>query len=103
MKVTYNNDYAKPVTLDEIHGSYPYKLYLEVIGTNVFGKYIVIVSEDEIEIENPDKVQLEIDRSTIRLLGNNTFSGKKVNPVKIRRENESMRVFVQVWYGKANR
>ena len=53
------------VSAPEIHGKYPYKLYLEIIGNSNIGRYIVVVSNqllkddeqiDEITIQLVDKV-----------------------------------------------
>lgn len=42
-------EYDKPMPIPEIHGKYPFKLYLEMIGTNKYGRYIVIVSKQLVD------------------------------------------------------
>ena len=67
------------VKATDIHGKYPYKLYLEIIGNSNIGRYIVIVSNkilneiepiDEITIQLVDKVSTANKAARILRQGN---------------------------------
>lgn len=53
-----------------IHGKYPYKMYLEILGNSSIGRYIVIVSEKE--ISKNDKV----DSISIRISNNSKYKAR---------------------------
>lgn len=59
--VVKDKDYSNKVQAMDIHGKYPYKIYLEVRGNSNIGKYIVIISSEQL---NKDS---EIDEISIKL------------------------------------
>ena len=60
MKIHRHANYKDPVKLNDIHGEFAYKNYMEIRGTELFGKYIVIVSDDDLGIEyNKEAVEKE--------------------------------------------
>lgn len=66
------------VLANKIHGKFPYKLYLEMIGNSIYGDYIAIISNEEITnnkspidtviIQLEDKMSMD----TQRLIRSNT-------------------------------
>ena len=59
--VVKDKDYSDKVHAMDIHGKYPYKIYLEVRGNSNIGKYIVIISSKQLNKDN------EIDEISIKL------------------------------------
>lgn len=64
IKIIQDSSIKDKVNFKDIHGMFPYKKYLEMIGLCQFGKYIVIVSDKPIEddcttvyIKNENMVQ----------------------------------------------
>lgn len=95
MKIHRHANYKDPVKLNDIHGEFAYKNYMEIRGTEIFGKYIVIVSDDDLGIEYNVPIALTFDKNAFgkRLIGTGTFKGVRVNPVVIRQEDASMCVY----------
>lgn len=58
MNIKRHEKYSEPVNIQDVHGEFPYKLYVEVIGTNAYGRYIVIVSSTPFEINDNETVKL---------------------------------------------
>lgn len=43
LSIIQDKNYINPVSAEDIHGLFPYKAYLEIIGNSNIGKYIVVV------------------------------------------------------------
>lgn len=44
----------------EIHGNYPYKLYLEIAGTDKLGRFIAVVSNSDFDFKDKvDKISIK--------------------------------------------
>ena len=57
----------------DIHGKHPYKLYLEVKGNSNIGKYIVIISNKQLnKDEKIDSVSIKLDAANKQLKNANT-------------------------------
>ena len=89
------NKYKEPVRVEDIHGEFAYKHYIRVLGTNIFGKYIVIVSNKDLGIAYGEKVPLTFDMSgsAKRIIGNGKYRGERVNPVVIKNDNAKILVY----------
>lgn len=48
IKIKKDKRYKNKVTPNEIHGKYPYKLYLETMGNCVYGRYIAVISNRQL-------------------------------------------------------
>ena len=80
----------------DIHGEFPYKLYLEIIGTNVYGRYIVVVSNKEFKLQGNNKIPLSFIRRNngARQIGFvSEYNARMVSPIEIKRNNIEMYVF----------
>jgi hypothetical protein len=86
------------VTLTEIHGSYPYKLYLEITGSNTFGRYIVVVSNKQIVNKDTKEVKVQFENArnnqvqqttnrAIQKIKNMEYKARVLNPVDVRKNN----------------
>lgn len=83
IKIIRDKDYDT-VLAPEIHGKYPYKLYLEIIGNSNIGRYIVVVSNkqlNEIEPVNEITVQLVDKVSTANKAARIIRQGNRPNMV----------------------
>lgn len=67
--ITRDENYKDKVKCIDIHGKYPYKLYLEIKGNSNIGRYIVIVGDKQLNKDG------EISDISIRI----TSSKVKVN------------------------
>ena len=61
LKIIRDKNYDT-VSAPDIHGKYPYKLYLEIIGNSNIGRYIVVVSGKPLNEEEP------VDEITVQLV-----------------------------------
>lgn len=65
--------YKDKVLAMDIHGKHPYKLYLEVKGNSNIGKYIVIISNKQLnKDEKIDSVSIKLDAANKQLKNANT-------------------------------
>lgn len=48
LKIIRDSTYSSPMLAKDIHGKYPYKLYLEIRGNTYIGRYIVVVSNRQL-------------------------------------------------------
>ena len=65
--------YKDKVLATNIHGKYPYKLYLEVKGNSNIGRYIVVVSDEQLnKDEKIDSISIKLDTSKKQLKNINT-------------------------------
>lgn len=78
LKIIRDKQY-NTVIASQIHGRYPYKLYLEIKGNSNIGRYIVVVSDrplnsdeavDEIIVQLVDKVSHNNKSASIIRQGN---------------------------------
>lgn len=74
------------VLASRIHGKFPYKVYLQMIGNSVYGEYIAIISNQEIKTGNSkiDTVIIQLEdkmsADTQRLIRTNA-QGMRPNTV----------------------
>lgn len=61
IKIVKDEKYENKVKPQNIHGLYPYKLYLEVLGNSNIGKYIVVVSDKQLNKKG------EVDEIVIKI------------------------------------
>lgn len=66
--------YKDKVLAMDIHGKHPYKLYLEVKGNSNIGRYIVVVSDEQLnKNEKIDGISIKLNTSKKQLKNiNNT-------------------------------
>lgn len=48
IKIVKDEKYENKVKPQSIHGLYPYKLYLKILGNSNIGEYIVVVSDKQL-------------------------------------------------------
>ena len=75
LKIKKDARYSNRVIAKDIHGKHPYKLYLEVRGNSTIGRYIVVISDRQLNKED------NIDEIIIQLDTNNRIEKKKDNGV----------------------
>lgn len=68
-----NYDTVNPM---EIHGKYPYKLYLEIVGNSNIGRYIVVISDKQLNSEEA------IDEITVQLVDKVSTANKVAKVIK---------------------
>jgi hypothetical protein len=62
LNIERDKKYEDKVIATDIHGKYPYKLYLEVKGNSNIGRYIVVVSEKQLNKDNKvEKISIKLD------------------------------------------
>lgn len=65
--------YKDKVLAMDIHGKHPYKLYLEVKGNSNIGRYIVVVSDEQLnKNEKIDSISIKLNTSKKQLKNINT-------------------------------
>jgi hypothetical protein len=52
LEIIKSNKYKEPVGIKDVHGKYPYKLYLEIRGNTTIGRYLVVVSETQLGVKD---------------------------------------------------
>lgn len=90
LKVKKSKKYINKVVPNDIHGLYPYKLYLEINGNSMYGKYIVIISNNQLnKAGKVDSIMVELsndikvpDKQTSVIRPNLTANGTPVYSVK---------------------
>jgi hypothetical protein len=61
LEIIKNNNYLRPVSTKEIHGKFPYKIYLEIRGNTKIGRHIVIVSNNQLQFkEDIDSIVVQL-------------------------------------------
>lgn len=70
LRIALDKQYKDKVNPLEIHGKYPYKLYLEIIGNSNIGKFIVVISEKQIDNVTDVEIQLENTQHKTMFMGN---------------------------------
>lgn len=95
MNIMRNKEFTQRVSPSEIHGSFPYKLYLEVYGTNLFGKYIVIASDEEIDIEGNGEIRLRFTDTDDKVVKDCDFLARKVDYLTVKREDTKIWVYMK--------
>lgn len=64
LNITRDVSYKDKVSAMSIHGKYPYKLYLEVKGNSKIGRYIVVISNSQINKKQAiDSISIRLDNS----------------------------------------
>lgn len=62
LNIIRDTSYKDKVEAMDIHGKYPYKLYLEVKGNSNVGRYIVVIGNSKIvNDEQVDSVSIKLD------------------------------------------
>lgn len=92
MRLLKNNEFTGVVSFSEIHGAFPYKLYAEVIGSNAYGKFIVIVSNREIKVEG-DKITVEFSADSSTKYRTSRYSAKVISPLDVKNNNLMLTVY----------
>lgn len=77
VEIKKSTQYNDKIVPNMIHGKHPYKIYLEIKGNSNIGKYIVVISNQDIKNgHNIDSVTIKRD------LGNNI--NKNVNTMIVK-------------------
>ena len=64
LNITRDVSYKDKVSAMSIHGKCPYKLYLEVKGNSKIGRYIVVISNSQINKKQAiDSISIRLDNS----------------------------------------
>lgn len=79
LRIIKDKTYNKKVLASEIHGKYPYKLYLEIKGNTNIGRYIVVVSNKELNSEDIDKITIQLDNSKVSIIKRLSGNGEQPN------------------------
>lgn len=95
MDIIRSKDFVRPVKPNEIHGSFPYKLYLEVYGTNLFGRYIVIAGDEEIELDDNDEVRIKFNDTDDKIAKGCDFLAHRVDYLTVKRADVAIWVFIK--------
>lgn len=75
--ISRDKKYKEKVYAKDIHGKYPYKLYLELKGNTVLGKYIVVI--DEKPISKNDELVSEINIHRQQKFANNKYRDEQIS------------------------
>lgn len=76
-----DKSFKTKVRAEDIHGNFPYKLYLEIKGNSKIGKYIVVVSNKQLNKEET------VDNIIIYLTDNKIGFLEKNNTQQLNRPN----------------
>lgn len=83
------------VSISEVHGKYPYKLYLEIRGNSNIGRYIVVVSNSQLnKKEAVDEIKIKINNGSVQkkkkqqivkpnMMGDGFYTQYKVREVSV--------------------
>jgi len=96
------------IKVKNIHGDYPYKLYLEIKGNNKYGQYIMVVSNEDLHGKEPitsvcikikDKVKKKNNNGIVRphsVNGEDSiyYNVREINFLDV--QNEEMIVFTDI-------
>lgn len=87
LAVRLNKKFDGRVSLKDVHGAFPYKYYVELIGANNIGRYIVIVGNKQIQAKVGDKISLEMNIGKVNsVIKSNKCFGKIVQPMEVKSE-----------------
>lgn len=95
MDVVRSKDFTRKVKPNEIHGSFPYKLYLEIYGTNLFGRYIVIAGDEEIELDDHDEIRLHFNDTDDKVAKECNFLAHRVDYLTVKRADVAIWVYMK--------
>lgn len=95
MNVIRSKDFVEPVLPYKIHGTFPYKLYLEVYGTNLFGKYIVIAGDEEIQLDDNDEIRLHFNDTDDIVAKQCDFLAHRVDYLVVKRYDTPIWVYMK--------
>ena len=62
LKIEQSESIKDKVTYKDVHGKFPYKLYLEVKGNCKYGRYIVVVGNEQ--YYEVDKIKIKVKGAT---------------------------------------
>ena len=87
LAVKLNKKFDSRVSLKEVHGAFPYKYYVELIGANNIGRYIAIVGNEQLPAKVGDKISLEMNiGQTNSVIKSSKCFGKIVQPMEVKAE-----------------
>lgn len=92
LKLLRNSDFDKEVSFSDIHGEFPYKVYAEVIGSNAYGKFIVIVSSGKIEVSG-EKMTVEFNTGASTKYRSPRYSIKLLKPLDVKNQDLKLVVY----------
>lgn len=92
LKLLRNTSFGKEVSFSDVHGAFPYKLYAEVIGSNAFGKFIVITSSHKIDISG-DKATVEFDTGAYTKYRSPRYTIKVLKPLDVKSKDLKLTVY----------
>lgn len=73
LNIERDKEYADKVQSVSIHGKYPYKTYLEILGNSIIGRYIVIVSNKQIKKDSIiDEISVKLSDNKFRKRNTNS-------------------------------
>lgn len=62
-----DKSFKTKIKAKDIHGLYPYKLYLEIKGNSKLGKYIVVVSDTQLNSKDKiDEIVIHLENAAIK-------------------------------------
>ena len=78
IRIIQSKKFDKSVGYKEIHGKFPYKAYLEIIGNRKYGKTIAVISDKPISPtgEGVDSIIIQLVDKIPRLSSTKTISTK---------------------------
>lgn len=76
LDIVRDQSYKDKVLAMNIHGKYPYKLYLEIKGNSNIGRYIVVIGDKQLNKDN------RIDSISIKLNSNKSLKNVNTSIVK---------------------
>lgn len=92
LRLVRNSKFNGEVSFNEIHGEFPYKLYAEVIGSNAYGKNIVIVSSSDLRITG-DKIVVEFIADASTKYRSTRYSAKVLKPLDVKQQGLELTVY----------
>lgn len=88
MEIIIRKDKAikNKILANKIHGKYPYKAYLQMIGNSLYGEYIAVISNEPIKNSNEqiDKIIIQLEdkmSSATKKSINNNIQGMRPNTI----------------------
>jgi hypothetical protein len=63
LNIERDKNYSDKVIATDIHGKYPYKLYLEIKGSSKIGRYIVVISDEQLNKDSSvEMISIKLDK-----------------------------------------
>lgn len=91
LKIRKDKRFNEPVGINFIHGKFPYKLYFRMRGNYLYGKYIVVVSSNEIKATGRiNRVLIE----TAKKADNISTNTNNINSIAAVRPNEDVNGYI---------